>query len=188
MGHVNQVGHLSKTSLILLEIHEIGSVDTFESKQQNYDQIWHLLHPYQKLLGLSHFSWLGYSHVGHFTSKWVLPFAPGDYCTCITDSERVLPFARSDYCTSIWTFIMCLVLVIGAGSPQNNYNSIADSGNRCHAQKGSCILHYILLPNNNLPLQHLVSVAARSGSIPSHLIIIWLLEIHLYLKLTPHCG
>ncbi len=39
MGHVNQVGHLSKTPLNLLKIHKIGSVDTFESKQQNYDQI-----------------------------------------------------------------------------------------------------------------------------------------------------
>ncbi len=39
MGHVNQVGHLSKTPLNLLEIHEIGLVDTFESQQQNYDQI-----------------------------------------------------------------------------------------------------------------------------------------------------
>ncbi len=39
MGHVNQVGYLLKTRLNLLEIHEIGSVDTFESKQQNYDQI-----------------------------------------------------------------------------------------------------------------------------------------------------
>ncbi len=39
MGHVNQVGHLSKTPLNLFEIHEIGSVDTFESKQQNYSQI-----------------------------------------------------------------------------------------------------------------------------------------------------
>ncbi len=38
-GHVNQVGHLSKTPLNLLEIHEIGSVDTFEFKQQNCDQI-----------------------------------------------------------------------------------------------------------------------------------------------------
>ncbi len=28
---------LSKTPLNLLEIHEIGSVDTSESKQQNYD-------------------------------------------------------------------------------------------------------------------------------------------------------
>ncbi len=37
IGHVNQVGHLSKTTLNLLEIHEIGSVDTSESKQQNYD-------------------------------------------------------------------------------------------------------------------------------------------------------
>ncbi len=50
MGHVNQVGHLSKTPLNLLEIHEIGSVDTFESKQQNYDQIWHMWPVYQKLL------------------------------------------------------------------------------------------------------------------------------------------
>ncbi len=33
MGHVNQVGHLSKTPLSLLEIHEIGPVDTSESKQ-----------------------------------------------------------------------------------------------------------------------------------------------------------
>ncbi len=32
-----QVGHLSKTPLNLLEIHEIGPVDTSESKQQNYD-------------------------------------------------------------------------------------------------------------------------------------------------------
>ncbi len=37
--HVNQVGPLSKTPLNLLEIHEIGSVDTSESKQQNCDQI-----------------------------------------------------------------------------------------------------------------------------------------------------
>ncbi len=33
MGHVNQMEHLSKTPLNLLEIHEIGSVDTSESKQ-----------------------------------------------------------------------------------------------------------------------------------------------------------
>ncbi len=39
MGQVNQVGHLSKTPLNLLEIHTIGSIDTSESKQQNYDQI-----------------------------------------------------------------------------------------------------------------------------------------------------
>ncbi len=39
MGHINQVGHLSKTHLNLLEIHLIGVVDTFKSKQQNYDQI-----------------------------------------------------------------------------------------------------------------------------------------------------
>ncbi len=39
MGHVNQVGHLSKTPLNLIEIHEIGSVDTSESKQQRYNQI-----------------------------------------------------------------------------------------------------------------------------------------------------
>ncbi len=39
MGHVNQVGHLSKTPLNLLKFHKIGSVDTFESKYQNYDQI-----------------------------------------------------------------------------------------------------------------------------------------------------
>ncbi len=31
--------HLSKTPLNLLEIHEIGSVDTSESKQENNDQI-----------------------------------------------------------------------------------------------------------------------------------------------------
>ncbi len=31
MGHFNQVGHLSKTYLNLLETHEIGLVDTFES-------------------------------------------------------------------------------------------------------------------------------------------------------------
>ncbi len=37
MGHVNQMGHLSKTPLNSLEIQEIGSVDTSESKQQNYD-------------------------------------------------------------------------------------------------------------------------------------------------------
>ncbi len=37
VGHVNQVGHLSKTPLNLLEIHRIGSVDTSESKQQNFD-------------------------------------------------------------------------------------------------------------------------------------------------------
>ncbi len=39
MGHVNQVGHLSKTPLNLLEIHENGSVNTSESKQESYDQI-----------------------------------------------------------------------------------------------------------------------------------------------------
>ncbi len=39
MGHVNQVGHLSKTPFNLLEIPEIGSVDTSQSEQQNYDQI-----------------------------------------------------------------------------------------------------------------------------------------------------
>ncbi len=39
MGHLNKVGHLSKTPLNLLEIHEIGSVNTFQSKQQNYNQI-----------------------------------------------------------------------------------------------------------------------------------------------------
>ncbi len=52
MGHVNQVGHLSKTPLNLLEIHEIGSVEACDS-----NQIWHLWPPYQKLLGLFHFSW-----------------------------------------------------------------------------------------------------------------------------------
>ncbi len=39
VGHVNQVGHLSKTPLNLLEIHELGPVDASDSKQQNYDQI-----------------------------------------------------------------------------------------------------------------------------------------------------
>ncbi len=39
VGHVNQVGHLSKTPLNLLEIYEIGSVDTSVSKQQTYNQI-----------------------------------------------------------------------------------------------------------------------------------------------------
>ncbi len=51
MGHCQQVGHLTNVLLNLLEIHEIGSVDTSESKQQNYDQIWHMWAPYQKLLG-----------------------------------------------------------------------------------------------------------------------------------------
>ncbi len=37
--NVNQVGHISKTPLNLLEIHELGSVDTSESKEQKYDQI-----------------------------------------------------------------------------------------------------------------------------------------------------
>ncbi len=32
-GHVNQVGHLPKRHLNLLEIHEIGAVDTSESKK-----------------------------------------------------------------------------------------------------------------------------------------------------------
>ncbi len=63
MGHVNQVGHLSKTPLYLLEIHEIGPVDKSESQQQNYDQIWHMYLKYQKLLGLSHVSWLSHSPV-----------------------------------------------------------------------------------------------------------------------------
>ncbi len=39
MGHVKQVGDLSKTPSNLIEIHEIGWVDTSESKQQNYNQI-----------------------------------------------------------------------------------------------------------------------------------------------------
>ncbi len=39
IGHVSQVGHLSKTLLSMIKIHEIGSVDTSKSKQQNYDQI-----------------------------------------------------------------------------------------------------------------------------------------------------
>ncbi len=39
MGHVNQVGHLLKAPINLLDIHQIGSVDTSESKQQNSDQI-----------------------------------------------------------------------------------------------------------------------------------------------------
>ncbi len=51
------MGHLSKPPLNLLEIHEIGPVDTSESKQQNYNQIWHLYLTYQRLLGLSHVSW-----------------------------------------------------------------------------------------------------------------------------------
>ncbi len=71
MGHVNQVGHLSKTHLNLLEIHEIVSIDTFESKQQNYDQIWHPWPLYEKLLGLSHLSWLSHSPVGNCTDNWV---------------------------------------------------------------------------------------------------------------------
>ncbi len=39
---VNQVGLSSKTLLNLLEIHEIGQVDTSESKKQNYDQMWYM--------------------------------------------------------------------------------------------------------------------------------------------------
>ncbi len=39
VGHVNQMGHLSKTYLNLLEIHEIGPVDTYESKQHNSDRM-----------------------------------------------------------------------------------------------------------------------------------------------------
>ncbi len=42
MGHVNQLRNLSKTPLNMLEIHEIGSVDTSQSKQQNCDQICNL--------------------------------------------------------------------------------------------------------------------------------------------------
>ncbi len=37
MGHVIQVGHLSKPPLNLFEIHEIGEIDTSVSKLQNYD-------------------------------------------------------------------------------------------------------------------------------------------------------
>ncbi len=51
----------------MLENHEMGSVDTSESKQQNYDQIWHLWPPYQKLLVLSHFSWQSHSPIGDCT-------------------------------------------------------------------------------------------------------------------------
>ncbi len=36
IGHVNQVGHLTKTHLNLIENHEIGSLDTSESKQKHY--------------------------------------------------------------------------------------------------------------------------------------------------------
>ncbi len=39
MVHVNQVGHLSKTPLNLLEIYEIGSVVNTSELQQNYNQI-----------------------------------------------------------------------------------------------------------------------------------------------------
>ncbi len=39
VGHVNQMGYLSKTPLNLLEIHAIGPVDISESKQQNYNQM-----------------------------------------------------------------------------------------------------------------------------------------------------
>ncbi len=39
MGHVNQVSHLSKTPLNLLEIHEISAVDTSEYKQQNITHV-----------------------------------------------------------------------------------------------------------------------------------------------------
>ncbi len=81
VGHVNQLGHLSKTPLNLLEIHEIGSVDTFESKQQNYDQIWHMWPLYQKLLVLSHFSWLSHSPVGH--------------CTLICDRNKICSLMKS---------------------------------------------------------------------------------------------
>ncbi len=42
VGYVNKVGHLSKTPLNLFENHEIGPVDTSESKQQNYNQMWHM--------------------------------------------------------------------------------------------------------------------------------------------------
>ncbi len=34
MGHVNQVGHLSKTPLNLLEIYKIGSVDNLNLKNR----------------------------------------------------------------------------------------------------------------------------------------------------------
>ncbi len=77
MGHVNLVGHLSKTPLNCLKIHEIGSVDTFASKQQNYDQIWHLWPPYQKLFVLSHFSWLSQSPSG--TVQRTAAYAQGGY-------------------------------------------------------------------------------------------------------------
>ncbi len=63
MRHVNQLGHISKTPLSLLEIHEISAVDTSKSKEQNSDQIWHMQPPYQKLLGLSHISWLSHSPI-----------------------------------------------------------------------------------------------------------------------------
>ncbi len=36
------MGYLSKIPLNFLESHEIGLVDTSLSKQQNYDQIWHM--------------------------------------------------------------------------------------------------------------------------------------------------
>ncbi len=57
------MGHLSKSHVNLLEIHEIGPVDTSQSKQQNYDQIWHMQPQYQKLLGLSYVGWLSHSPV-----------------------------------------------------------------------------------------------------------------------------
>ncbi len=52
-----------KRHLNLLEIHEIGPLDTSESKQRNYYQIWHMYRLYQQLLGLSHVSWLSPSPV-----------------------------------------------------------------------------------------------------------------------------
>ncbi len=88
MGHVNQVGHLSKTTLSLLEIHVIGSVDTSESKQENYDQIWHLWPPYQKLLRLSHFSWLSHSPVGHCTIMVNIYFSKSHKWTFIVVSAQ----------------------------------------------------------------------------------------------------
>ncbi len=99
MEHVNQVGHLSITPLNLLEIHEIGSVDTFESKQQNYDQIWHLLPTYQTLLELSHFSWLSHSPVGHCTSSWshlkaIHLLTLGYFCMHVNDLQTDCPIVK----------------------------------------------------------------------------------------------
>ncbi len=135
MGHIYQVRHLSKTPLNLLKIHEIGSVDTFESKQQNYDQIWHMWPPYQILLGLSHLSWLSHSPVRHCTLNiyfgltWINVHGRGDTTLRILGSKS-WPYIYYNQTSLPMGACMCRVreslLIPGGGGQRFRWKQIMD--------------------------------------------------------------